>query len=146
MLIFVPTDWNLHIRKETSVIWRIPLPPPSPFPPSSSWFISRLRVAILVINVAHVSPHRPESSTQNMSGDTRQLYDVIKMYLTAKGNSSNDRLIEMMFWLFSAHVQLYVGGGTARLIVLGATLCWQAASPDIMKFSWDSSWRWSQTF
>jgi hypothetical protein len=44
-----------------------------------------------------VSPHRPESSTQNIPRDSRQMYDVIKMYLTAKGNSSNDRLIEMIF-------------------------------------------------
>jgi hypothetical protein len=44
-----------------------------------------------------MSPQRPESSTQTISGDTRQMYDVIKMYLTAKGNSSNDRLIEMIF-------------------------------------------------
>ena len=27
----------------------------------------------------HVSPHRPESSTQTVSGDTRQMCDVIKI-------------------------------------------------------------------
>jgi hypothetical protein len=72
----------------------------SPLPPSSR-FISPLLVAILVISEARGGGATCLHTGQKVKHRTyletpEKMYDVINMYLTAKGNSSNDRLIEMI--------------------------------------------------
>jgi hypothetical protein len=68
-------------------------------------FISPLLVAILMISMSvgvavcapQVLPHRAESSTQTISGDSRQMYDIMKIHVTAKANPSNNRMTETIF-------------------------------------------------